>query len=104
MTDYTEPGRYIPGISGGCAMNTSYPVIIGTGLRKGLFACKSKIAKGGWDLFVVWLNKDKQPGDLIYVEDIDKINVALHFCDKGSVKETIDVLQEIVDNWGDEKE
>ena len=60
--------------------------------------------KGGADLFIVRLNKDLRTGDKIYKEDLDSVEVMIHFTDKRSVKETIDVLTEVLLKWKDDED
>ena len=79
-------------------MVKDYPIMIGKGLRKGLHAGPSQFG-GGADLYVVWLNKDLQPGSNFYADDIDRVNAVITFCDKQSVKETIDVLTTVLMKW-----
>ncbi len=76
-------------------MQKNYPIMIGKGLRKGLLAGPSQFG-GCADLYVVWLNKDLHPGSNFYPDDIDKVNAVITFCDKQSVKETIDVLTSVL--------
>ena len=77
------------------------PVIIGKGMQKGICAGRSQMMKGGVDLFIVWLKKKFESGERFDAEDVDKINAVLHFCDKESVKRTIDVLTEVLMKWED---
>ena len=77
------------------------PVVIGKGMRKGICAGRSELMKGGVDLYIVWLNRDVGSGGQFTGEDVDKVNAVLHFCDKESVKRTIDVLIDILTKWGD---
>jgi hypothetical protein len=77
------------------------PVIIGKGLRKGVCAGRSELMKGGVDLYIVWLNRDVGSGGQFTGEDVDKVNAIIHFCDKESVKRTVDVLTDILMKWGD---
>jgi hypothetical protein len=55
--------------------------------------------RGGVDLFIVWLNRDIESGGRFTGQDIDRVNVILHFCDKESVKRTIDVLTNVLLKW-----
>lgn len=77
------------------------PVIIGKGMRKGICAGRSELMKGGVDLYIVWLNRDIGSGGQFTGEDVDKVNAVLHFCDKESVKRTVDILTDILMKWGD---
>jgi hypothetical protein len=51
----------------------------------------------------VWLKRKVESGSRFDGDDIDKVNAVLHFCDRESVKRTIDVLVEILLKWGAEK-
>ena len=75
--------------------NFKYPIIIGKGLRKGVFAGPSQFG-GCADLYILWLDKDLKSGDKIKVDDVDGVEAVLTFKDKQSVKETIDVLTTIL--------
>lgn len=85
------------------AKNYNYPIIIGKGFRKGLIAGPSESGKGA-DLFLVRLNKDLRSGSDVRPEDIENCEVVLHFCDRESVKRTIDVLTEVLLKWKEENE
>lgn len=80
---------------------TDLPVIIGKGLRKGVCAGRSELMNGGVDLYIVWLKNKIESGARFTGEDVYKVNAILHFCDKESVKRTIDVLTDILMKWGD---
>lgn len=82
--------------------NYNYPIILGPGFRKGLVAGRSESGKGA-DLYVVRLNKDLRTGDEIYSDDIDNVEILIHFTDRRSVKETIDVLTGVLLKWEDEQ-
>ena len=77
------------------------PVVIGKNMRKGICAGRSGIFGGGVDLYIVWLKKKVESGARFNGEDIDKVNMILHFCDRESVKRTIDVLIDILTKWGE---
>lgn len=77
----------------------SLPVIIGKGLQKGICAGPSQLMSDGFDLFIVWLKRPFKSGARFTGEDIDRVNIVLHFCDKESVKRTIDVLTEVLVKW-----
>ena len=77
------------------------PIMIGKGLRKGICAGRSVMMKNGVDLFIVWLNKSIESGGRFTDDDVYKVNAVIHFCDKESVKRTVDVLTEILMKWGD---
>ena len=82
--------------------NYNYPIMLGPCHRKGIAAGPSQFCGKGADLFIIRLNKDLRTGDKIYPEDIDNVEAVLHFCDKRSVKETVDVLTEVLLKWKEE--
>jgi hypothetical protein len=77
------------------------PVIIGKGLQKGVCAGRSVLMNGGVDLYIVWLKNKIESGARFSEKDVYKVNAILHFCDKESVKRTIDVLTDILMKWGE---
>ena len=80
------------------------PVMIGKGLQKGICAGRSATFGDGVDLYIVWLKRKVESGSRFDGDDIDKVNAVLHFCDRESVKRTIDVLVEILLKWGSEND
>lgn len=80
---------------------TDLPVIIGKGMQKGICAGRSCLMGSGVDLYIVWLKNKIESGARFTGEDVYKVNAILHFCDKESVKRTIDVLTDILMKWGD---
>ena len=88
------------------AKNYNYPIILGPGFRKGLIAGPAFHLGNrgkGVDLFIVRLNKDLRSGDDIRSDEIENVEAVLHFCDKVSVKRTIDVLTEVLLKWEGEQ-
>ena len=81
-------------------MSKKYPIQVGHKIKKGLLAVRD-IHNGGFILFIVWLNKDKEyiSGDHYEIDDIDKVDTAIHFCDRDSVKSTIKALEHILTQW-----
>lgn len=79
-------------------MKSDLPVMIGKHLQKGLIAFPNR-KFGGYDLCVVWLNKDFDTGDEFEMTDIDNINAVLHFCDLEGVEATIRVLEAVRKGW-----
>lgn len=78
------------------------PIMIGHKLKKGMLAHR----KGeGFDLYVVWLNKDKEyeSGQEFQIEDIRKVEAVLHFCDRESVKAMKTILEFILKQWKETK-
>lgn len=74
------------------------PVHLGHHLRKGLLASQND-KMGGYDLAVVWLDRTYETGQKYKLEDVDGVNVVLHFCDISSVEQTIKVLRWILRRW-----
>lgn len=66
------------------------PIIIGKNLRKGIMAWKEG---SGYNMAIVWLNKNIPVGQSFEREDIDKINAVLHFCDRDTLENTIALLK-----------
>ena len=71
------------------------PIVVGKNLRKGIIAYRNP-KMGGYDVAILWLKKDYKTGETIEIEDIDKVNGILHFCDRESVELTIDILKWIL--------
>ena len=75
--------------------NRWLPTIIGGGkLKKGMIVAKR-------DLLVVWLKREFKSGESFSKEDVDKIDIALHFTNRDCVKMMIDCLQTMYDKWED---
>ena len=83
--------------------NYNYPIMLGPDHRKGIAAGPSQFFGKGADLFVIRLNKDLRTGDTFYPEDIENVETVIHFCDKRSVKLTVDVLTEVLLKWKEEE-
>lgn len=79
------------------------PIIVGKNLRKGALAYRNE-KMGGYDVAIVWLKKDYKTGEMYEIEDIDKVNGILHFCDRESVEQTIDILKWILKQGIEESE
>jgi hypothetical protein len=77
------------------------PIMIGKGLRKGICAGRSGQFNDGVDLYIVWLKNKIESGARFTWDDVYKVNAILHFCDKDSVKRTIDVLVDVLAKWGE---
>lgn len=78
------------------------PVMVGSRLQKGLMIMRNA-KMGGFDLYIVWLNREFQTGETFELADIKKVDHVIHFCDRESVKETIKGLQTMLKMWGGEK-
>lgn len=79
-----------------------YPVIIGKNLKKGILTGEKD---GRRSLIIVWLKRQFKTGESFKLEDVEKVDTQLWFCDKESLKATIDALTELYDDWekeGDE--
>ena len=72
-----------------------YPVIIGTNLKKGVLAFREPNRKAV-DLCVVWLKREIDSGEPFGLEDVEKVDTVLHFCDRSSVLITMGVLQNML--------
>lgn len=79
------------------ARNYNYPIMIGKGLKTGIVAGPGE--RGGADLYIVWLNKVLESGAEFGAEDIEKVKALVHFCDRESLKRTIDVLTTVLLKW-----
>ena len=86
------------------ARRTDLPIMIGKNLKKGILAGPSMghPFKAGADLYILWLNKRIPSGQSFTDEDIEGVNAMIHFCDRESVKRTIDVLTEVLLKWKEE--
>ena len=80
--------------------HTDLPVIIGKNLNKGMLAFQDK-KMGGYNLLIVWLDKEKDfvTGDDFEIADIKAVNTVLHFCDKSSVEVMIKTLERMLEMW-----
>lgn len=85
-------------------MQKNYPIMIGKNLKKGILAGPSQgnPFQAGADLYILWLNKRIPSGQSFTDEDIEGVNAMIHFCDRESVKRTIDVLTEVLLKWKEE--
>ena len=83
------------------ARRTDLPIMLGKNLKKGIMAGPSMghQFKAGADLYILWLNKRIPSGQSFTDEDIEGVNAMIHFCDRESVKRTIDVLTEVLLKW-----
>ena len=79
------------------------PVMIGKHLNKGILVSRSP-KLNGFDLIVVWLNKNYETGKQFEMEDIDEVDQVIHFCDRESVEQTADALKWILKQWKVENE
>ena len=73
------------------------PTMMGHDLHKGLVLSPNK-KMGGYDMVIVWLDdtKDIESGDTFETEDIVDVDRVIHFCDKESVRTTIQALEMIL--------
>lgn len=79
---------------------TDLPIMLGKNLKKGIMLFQNK-KMGGMDMLVVWLNRTLESGSDFDTSDIDKVNAVIHFCDKDTLKLTIDTLTKVWKNWKD---
>lgn len=77
-----------------------YPIMIGRGLRKGIFAVKDP--RRGWHVWIVWLNREIESGETFKTEDIDNIDAQLYFCDKESVEQFMKILKCMINTEDEE--
>ena len=87
------------------ARKNDLPIMIGHNLGKGFLIMRGKHPNSGFELWIVWLNREKEyeRGESFEVGDIRKVDHVLHFCDRESVEETIKGLQTMLKMWGGEK-
>ena len=78
------------------------PVMIGSGFRKGYIVARNK-SLTGFDMWIVWLKKDFQTGESFELNDVEKVDSVLHFCDKKSVRQIIGGLETMLEMWGGEE-
>lgn len=81
---------------------TDLPVIIGRNLAKGLMAIPSQMLGSGIDLYVVWLKEQKKARESFELDDIRAVDAVLHFCDRESIQQTVDILNTILNEWEEE--
>ena len=74
------------------------PIMLGKNLRKGIVAYRND-KMGGYDLAVLWLKREYPTGAEYSMDDVDKLDAVLHFCDRSSIIETIAELQWMLDQW-----
>lgn len=74
------------------------PIILGKDLKKGIMGMRD-ITLGGFDVAIVWLKKKYETGSVFAIEDIDKFEQVIHFCDKESLDNTIKILEKIRKDW-----
>ena len=83
------------------AKNYNYPIIIGKNLKTGIVAGPNE--RGGADLYIVLLNKELESGSTFEKDDVEKVKALLHFCDRESLKRTIDVLTTVLLRWREDR-
>ena len=74
------------------------PIMLGKNLRKGVMAYRN-MCMSGFDLTVLWLKQDYKTGQKFVLEDIEGLEAVLHFSDRESIEETINVLKWILKQW-----
>lgn len=81
---------------------TSYPIILGGGkLKKGIIALPGK-GRHGFDVIVVWLKKEVPSGEPFNLDDVEKAQSVLHFCDRKAVQIMKKTMDFILENWKEE--
>ena len=78
------------------------PIIIGQGLHKGYLITPSQKMRG-MDLWIVWLKRDVPSGEPFELEDIDKVETILRFCDRTSIDNMVKALAQMTAMWMTEK-
>lgn len=81
------------------ARRSDLPIIIGKNMKKGIVAGPSRNFGKGADLYIVWLKNQQISGSAFDADDVQGVNAVLHFCDRESLKRTIDVLTEVLLKW-----
>lgn len=69
------------------------PIIIRKDSRKGIFAWLDKDRRAVVN--IVWLNKKVPHGQEYQLEDIEKLDATLWFCDRESIDLTISILEKL---------
>jgi hypothetical protein len=64
-------------------------------MKKGVLAFREPNRKAV-DLCVVWLKQEIDSGEPFGLEDVEKVDTVLHFCDRSSVLITMGVLQDML--------
>lgn len=57
------------------------------------------ITKGGYSLMVVNFRNKHKEGDKLDVNDINRIESAIHFEDRGSMQRVVDCLNDMLEKW-----
>ncbi len=78
------------------------PIMIGSGLGKGVMITRSTIMRG-FDMYILWLNGEHEKGASFELEEIRKVDHVIHFCDRESVEQAIEILKTMLKMWGGEK-
>ena len=74
-------------------------IILGGGeLRKGIVVWKIP-NQDAWELAIVWLKKEFPHGEMFEIEDIEKVQTVLHFCNRESVEIMANALNHIMEDW-----
>jgi len=73
--------------------------MIGRNLSKGLMAIPSQITGRGIDLYIVWLKEQKKSRESFELDDIKAVDAVIHFCDRDSIRQTVDLLNTILNEW-----
>jgi hypothetical protein len=64
-------------------------------MKKGVLAFREPNRKAV-DLCVVWLKQEIDSGEPFGLDDVEKVDTVLHFCDRSSVLITMGVLQNVL--------
>lgn len=69
------------------------PIIVGANLKKGLMCMR---VRNGYELWIVWLNREFKTGERFELSDIDKVQSIIHFTDREAVQNTMDALASMI--------
>lgn len=75
------------------------PIILGGGeLRKGIVAWEIP-NQDACELAIVWLKKEFPHGERFEINDIEKVQTVLHFCNREAVEIMANALNHIMEVW-----
>lgn len=83
-------------------MKKDYPIIIGKGLKKGIMGFLDRDRQA--NVSIVYLKKQYESGEEFDFKDIEKIQAVLHFCDRESIQNTINILKTLMKSMPGDKE
>jgi len=78
------------------------PIILGGGeLKKGILVWKIP-ERDAWELAIVWLKKEFPHRAKFGIDDIEKVQTVLHFCNREAVEIMANALNHIMEEWENE--